>query len=401
MRYTVFVQLMETDESDGGTMENGYQNYGQNETSGQGTGEEEHSCGYTGNPFENMEYGLCKRCGRRNIDRSENPDSILCRDCREELIKLRVPPFFYVIGAAVLLLVVFTFVTSMGGFRNFGSYNSAEDLAKDGYVCTALDNLLNILEENPDNKETAIKLTDLGMEYAYYDYAAYAISNYLSGKEVSDYQYDKINGYIRKLDDYYATYDLYSEIAEEVFADVEDTEDAESLLDEFNRRMSEYIGTAGYDQALLYYYLGYMSADEEARIAYFTECIGLNPHYYDAQAQIATYYRRRGELDRARKQLEEVYRLNKEDYSVLRSYATLELVEGNLEKGLDYAAQAYRINPEGEYVIDTYIIALAANGSNEEAEAMKDVYMDAYEFDEDLYRFLRGEMTLEEYYIGE
>lgn len=375
-------------------MENEYQNYGQSEAAGQETG-------YTGNLFENMEYDLCRKCRRQSIDRSENPDSVLCRDCREELIKLRIPPFFYVIGAAVILLMAFTFITSMGGLRNFGSYNSAEDLARDGHVCTALDNLLAILEENPDNKDTAIKLADLGMEYAYYDYAAYAISNYLSGKEVSDYQYDKINGYIRTLENYYATYDLYSEIGEEVFADAEDTEDVEGLLKEFNGRMSEYIGAAGYDQALLYYYLGYMSADEDERIAYFKECIGLNPHYYDAQAQIATYYRRQGELDKARQQLEEVYRLNKEDYSVLRSYATLELVEGNLEKGLDFAAQAYEINPEGEYVIDTYIIALAANGRNEEAEAMRKEYADVYVFDEELNEFLDGKMTLEEYYIGE
>ncbi len=377
-------------------MENEYQNYGQSETAGQ-------ESGYTGNPFADMEYGLCRKCRRRNIDRSENPDSVLCRDCREELIKLRIPPAFYVIGAAVILLMAFTFITSMGGLRNFGSYNSAEDLARDGYVCTALDNLLAILEENPDNKETAIKLADLGMEYAYYDYAAYSITNYLSGKEVSDYQYDKINGYIKQLENYYATYDLYSEIGEEVFTGMEDTEDAENLLDEFNSRMSQYIGVAGYDQALLYYYLGYMSSDEEARIAYFKECIGLNPHYYDAQAQIAVYYRRRGELDKARQQLEEAYRLNKEDYSVLRAFATLELVEGNLEKGLDFAIQAYKINPQGEYAVDTYIVALAANGRNEEAEALRKEYtdMDIYVFDEELNDFLEGKMTLEEYYIGE
>ena len=151
---------------------------------------------------------------------------------------------------------------------------------------------------------------------------------------------------------------------------------------------------------MLYYYLGYMSADEEERIACLQECIGLNPYFYDAQAQIATYYRRQGDLDRARRQLEDIYKVNKEDYSVLRSYATLELVEGNLEQGLDYALQAFEIYPEGEYVLDTFIVALAANGKMEDAEILIERYKEDCVFDDDLYNFLNGDITLEEYYIG-
>lgn len=363
----------------------------------------ENEQGYTGNPFEDIEYGLCKKCGHRTIDRSENPDSVLCSDCREELIRLKIPPVFYIIGAVVALLVAFTFIASIGGLRNFGTYNKSGSTAEDGYVVTALDDLLYMLEDNPDNKNIAIKLADLGMKYSYYDYAAYSIDNFLAGKEVSDSQYDKLTSYIRKLDAYYAVYDLYDEIGEEVFANVSDAEDVEKALEEFRRRLSAYIGEGGYDQALLYYYLGYMSADEEERIAYLQECIGINPYFYDAQAQIATYYRRQGELDKARKQLEEIYQVNKEDYSILRSYATLELVDGNLEQGLDYASRAFELNSEGEYVLDTLIVALAANGMREDAENLMEhvkTYKEDYEFDDDLYRFLDGTMTLEEYYIG-
>lgn len=143
-----------------------------------------------------------------------------------------------------------------------------------------------------------------------------------------------------------------------------------------------------------------MSIDEKERISYLQECISRNPYFYDAQAQIATYYRRNGELEKARRQLEEIYQVNKEDYAVLRSYATLELVEGNLAQGLDYASQAYAIYPEGDYVIDTYIVALAANGMMEEAQRLVEQYEKDYMFDDDLYDFLDGNMTLEEYYIG-
>lgn len=76
-------------------------------------------------------------------------------------------------------------------------------------------------------------------------------------------------------------------------------------------------------------------------------------------------------------------------------------MEGNLKQGLDYALQAYELYPEGNYVIDTYIVALVANGKTEEAEELVREYEEEYVFDDDLYAFLNGEMTLKEYYIGD
>lgn len=382
---------------DGKTMENAQQKTDYQEAA---AGNHTNNDGYTGNPFENMADGLCKRCRCRTIDCSENPESVLCRDCREELIRLKIPRVFYLISAVVILLAALTFAASIGGLRNLSTYLKSKSMAGEGYIITVLDNLLDILEENPQNKNLAIRLADLGMEYAYYDYAAYSIDNYLAGKEVSDSEYDKLTSYIRKLDAYYATYDLYEEIGEKLFSNASDIEDVTGVLEEFRRELSGYIGEGEYDQALPYYYLGYMSTDEQERISYLQECINLNPYFYDAQAQIATYYRRNGELEKARRQLEEIYQVNKEDYAVLRSYATLELVEGNLAQGLDYASQAYEIYPEGEYVIDTYIVALAANGMMEEAQILVEQYAKDYMFDEDLYHFLDGDITLEEYYIG-
>lgn len=101
----------------------------------------ENEQGYTGNPFEDIGCGLCKKCGHRTIDRSENPDSVLCSNCREELIRLKIPPVFYIVGAAVFLLVAFTFIASIGGLRNFGTYNKSGAIAEEGYVVTALSSL--------------------------------------------------------------------------------------------------------------------------------------------------------------------------------------------------------------------------------------------------------------------
>ena len=80
----------------------------------------------------------------------------------------------------------------------------------------------------------------------------------------------------------------------------------------------------------------------------------------------------------------------------------MELTEGNLDEALSYAQKAYEMYPEGEYVADTYIIALAANGQQEEAETLTQELENAgYYFDDEFYAILNGELTLEEYYIGE
>lgn len=364
----------------------------------------EQSTGYTGNPFADMDYNLCKKCKHRTIDRSENPESVLCRDCREELIKLKIPPVFFVVGVLVILLEAFILAVYLGGFKGYKAFYTAEETSDEGYIISTMDELLDILENNPDNLDAAIELTDIAMEYSYYDYASYAMNQYIADREVSDKQYRKLLGYVDEINTYYDTVDLSNEIWDELYEaeneEMYEEDDVYLMMEDYCQRLSEYIGDSNYDQALLYYYLGYMTVDDEQRNDYFEKCVAVNPCYFEAQAQIATYCRREGNLERARQILEETYAVNKEDYAVLRSFATLELVEGNLESGLDFASRSYDAYADGDYVIDTYIVALAANGRMEEARELVGEYENnGYVFDDDLYEFLDGNMTLEDYYI--
>lgn len=362
--------------------------------------------GYTGNPFEQMDYGLCKRCRRRTIDRSENPNSELCKDCREELIKLKIPPVFYICAVLVILLIIFIMIPSVGGLMGAFSYESAEESigenSQEGYVITAMDELVSDLDENPDDIDTAIELANVAMKYGYYDYAAYAIDGFLVGEEVPDKTYYRISGYIDELNRYYDTIELSDGILEELYEDWEEDDDPYALIHDYCEELSAYIRDKQYDQALIYYYLANMTEDKEQRISYLEECEDIHPCYYEAQAQIAVYYRRQGDLEKAREILEKVYAVNKEDYSILRAYATLELTEGNVREALSYARRAYDMYPEGDYVVDTYAVALAANDKLDDArELVREYEYNDYYFDEDFYNFLDGKMTLEEYYIGE
>ena len=382
--------------------------------------ENEWWAGYSGDPFANTSYGLCEKCKRRTIDRSEDPKSVLCRECREELIKQKKRKAVCIAGTLALIVILiggvsFWVLSKKSKLEDTQDIQAVQDspdleenpdmensLSEEGYILTEMNELLSVLEEDPEDISTAFRLTDLAMEYAYYDYAAYAINQYIAEKDISDKQYRRLNRYVDKLNVYYDTCDLNDEIINQIYEDIGEDGDPYEIMDEYCRGIAEYIGNSAYDQALLYYCLGSMTADEETRINYLKECIAINPYYFNAQAQIATYCRRQGDLEQARQVLEEVYAVNKEDYAVLRSYATLELVEGNLEKGLDYASKAYEMYEEGDYVIDTYIVALAANGRVDEAKELAKEYEDEdYPFDEDFYDFLDGKMTLEDYYIGE
>lgn len=365
------------------------------------------------NLYEQMlEQDLCKKCHRRKIDRSESPDSVLCKDCRDEMIKLKIPPVIFICAALTVVLFVITLTpflgigsSGIGGFGS-GSAGNVDQLAEEGYVVSALDQLVSMLEENPDNHRTAIKLTDIAMKYSYFDYAAYAINNYLVGVEVSDSNYYKLQRYISKLNIYYDTLD----VVEEAWVSLEDQaeeagelDEAQTLalLDECMKKISGYIGNSSYNQAYLYYSLAYLSQDTDQRLAYLEKCVEEDPCVFDAQSQIAVIYRGRGQLDKAREVIEAAHNVNRQDYSILRAYATIELVSGNTEAGCSYASMAWDTYPEGTYVADTYIIALAANGQEEDARnLLKQCEEEGYIFEDDLYQFLSGEITLEDYYYN-
>lgn len=373
--------------------------------------------GYSGDPFEGTEQELCKKCGARYIDYSDNPQSVLCKECREEMLKLNIPKPVIAFCIIVVLLTVINigiFASEFVKFKNADGFEYAthmtdercklyQDMADDGEVATALDSMVGILENEPDNLEMAITLADVAMEYTYPDYAAWAIDNYLVGQELSDKEVDRMNGYIDELNKYYDTDEITTAIYEEVFENLGDTEEEYvAAIQECHDRIAEYIGNDTYDQALLEYQISFFCSDTDEWVSHLENCIAENEDYFDAHAQLAVYYRRNGDLDKAREIISAVYEKNKEDYALLRAYATLELTEGNLDVALSYAQKAYEFYPEGEYVADTYIIALAANGQQEEAETLTREWENAgYYFDDDFYAFLSGELTLEEYYIGE
>lgn len=263
--------------------------------------------GYNGDPFEDTGHGLCEKCKRRAIDRSEDPKSVWCRECREEIIRQKRRKMVCIAGGLALVVIAVAgigFLVLSNKFKAQEGQDISGDvmvqesadleenqdgessLSEEGYILTELDKLLSVLEENPDDLNTAFRLTDIAMQYAYYDYASYTINQYIAEKDISDKQYRRVLRDVEKLNVYYDTYDLSDEIINQIYEDLGEDGDPYEAMEEYCRALSDYIGNSDYDQALIYYYLGSMTEDEDTRINYLRECIAINPYYFDAQAQL-------------------------------------------------------------------------------------------------------------------
>ena len=316
--------------------------------------------------FDAFGFEYCKKCQTRVVDKSDNPDSILCKQCREELIHYPIPKWIYILAAAIVALMIVSFVNLPGSLKNYRAIEGAEKRANEGYIFSTLSELDAIAEQNPSSIQAAMKLVDVAMEHGYFDYAAYAINTYIAGKEVSDAEYNRLEDYSAVLERYYNTYDAYDEMfSENADISVETEEDVIAQLDAM-------LDNPEYDPATIYYYMGYCSLDEAERCEYFETCYQLDPTYTDAATQAGNCYRRAGDLEKARELLTAAYEEDKELPSVLRSLGVIELLDGNSKKGLSLA---------------------------EEAQTFKDSLEEECEFDEELQKFIDGEMTLEEYYM--
>lgn len=356
--------------------------------------EAERSEGTEGQQF-GFEY--CKKCQTRLVDKSENKDSVLCKQCREELIRYPIPKWIWLVGASILVLLALSMFTFPQNLKNYRIVEGAEIRANKGYVYSTLNALNNIAMEDPETNKVAIKIVDVAMQHGYYDFAAYALDNYLVGEDVTETEYDRLSAYSDKLDQYYNTYDAYDNMYAQISQDESGVEEA---YQEIIGQLEELLGDTYYDQPTIYYYMGYTEQDDVKRREYFETCYEMDPTYTDAASQAANSYRRAGDLENAQKLLESAYREDRESASVLRSYAVLEMLSGNTKRGLALAEEAYQQNPDEYYVADTYIMATAVNGDIEGAKTMREGFeSEGYEFDDELTQYLNGECTLEDYYM--
>lgn len=94
---------------------------------------------------------LCRKCQRKRVDRSENRNSILCYECREEQIRYPFPKKMMPAVVLILVLMAFAMARTPKVLQCYKSYTEAEKQAEAGDIYPALLGLQSVLDEYPDS----------------------------------------------------------------------------------------------------------------------------------------------------------------------------------------------------------------------------------------------------------
>ncbi len=346
---------------------------------------------------QNEEYGvyICQRCHVKTIDRSENLHSVLCRDCREELIHYPIPKWIYVTMSIVLVAVIISLFYAPSNIKDFRVLRQSRELVENGYVNTGLNQEFELAKKKQLRDDDAVQFVNDSMDYGYYDYAGYTIDNILYGKKLSSDTVSDMNKHIERLAALQETAERIAKETEELTAS-----SSEEDVNIVRERIKSLVSSNYYDNALLYFCLGNNSTDPKERLRYYKKCYVRDPRISYYSVALANQTRRLGDLRESRSILEEAYNFNKEDATIIRSIAVLDMLEGNTKEALSKAEKAYEMSPDGEFVMDTYIVATAENGDVNKAKKMKeDSIKSGKTYDREIDEYLNGSCSLEAYYM--
>lgn len=314
-------------------------------------------------------------------------------------IKLQVPKWVMALIVLIIILEVFSWLKFPRTVGDYKVYKQAQSRIDRSEASAAVNDLLEVAKRHPGSIPIMTKLVDLSMENGYYDIAGYVIDSYISGKSLSDEEYNRVDRHYTKLENYYNSVTAVGEII--AAAPGQDTMGAE-YYDYIKTQLEELLYTEGQDDAYLCYTLAMISGDSQTAQDYLQTCYEIDPECFDVRAQLGIVYRRMGRLEEAGTMIEEALQKDKADSSALRGKASLAMVEGDTQAGLQAAREAYLSDPDGVYVRETYLIALTVNGMQEEAQAIRSEMENAgEELEQDTLQLLAGELTLMDYYVGE
>ena len=374
--------------------------------------------------MEGMEYrseydwALCKVCHTRFIDRSSGkPGEYMCKECRQELTKLRVPKWLIAaLSIAVVLALVMCFYTGnmyrknalgeSGKLEGEKALKEAEELFVNGKQYTALIGIDEYLAQKPSNVEVALKAVEMSMESGQYDMAAYMINTYLLDKGLTDKEYYDLSLDIEKINAYYDTadaiYGIYSDMLSNLPENLSD-EESERVAKEWADKILALADNEQYDEEYLYFFVGnYLSLEVAESPEYRRLVLNYPPTAAYAAGRLAVTERNKGNFDDALNWIEIGEETNGENPELVRAKATIELAKGNYAEGLSIIEWMYELAPDELYIRDTYGVALYANGKTDRLnEMMKEAESAGYEFEEDFYQVLSGEISVRDYYVKE
>ena len=360
--------------------------------------------------------GLCRHCHKRYIDRSSgNPNEFLCRECRAELTKLRIPKWLLlcmaVVITAAIVMSVYLGKIVMNNSTGIAALSEGEKILAevDSLIAehknySAMDVLYNYLEANPNNTGVAIRGMQKAMEIGQYDYAASIYNTYLSTKGFTDAEIKELNKIATELNRYYDTFDkvgeALSEYVSEVGTDMSD-ESKEALREKCYNSVLKLKDDKACENNVIYYCVGtYLAGNVDESERYLKMAYNYAPLTEEIAGRLAVNERRKGFMSAAWEWVDKGEKVNAEGIEVRRAKATILLAEGKYEEALSVMEELYAFSPDGSYVRDTYCIALYATGN---IDKMKTIMSEAKEtgdeFDEEFHKVISNRMSIYDYYV--
>lgn len=237
----------------------------------------------------------------------------------------RIPlPIFLFLLVSLLLAGI-----SMGmfpeTFSDYKIFREAEERTRTGETSAALQDLYEVLQEHPDSLPVTLKLIEISMDTGCYDLAAHVFNEYLIGKSLSDGQYARMMRYSRRLESYYRTCNAVEELAAELEAEADESE--EKKLGRLRGELEKLHEDEKQDQALLYYYEGITASDPEEYYGCLQKAYAKDPELFNVRVLLGNEERNRGNLTKARELLEAALAKEGRDEEALEGLAALEALE--------------------------------------------------------------------------
>jgi tetratricopeptide (TPR) repeat protein len=344
--------------------------------------------------------GRCVMCHARERDLIENSQSMLCAECRQKCLALRVPMgirIFLVLVCAVFLLSVCLLPPVLDTYKTYltaGRQMQAREYA------FAYQNYAGLLEEYSGSVTIALKAADAALSAQYLPQLGQTLDEHLVGKPLNDADYNRAMAFVNVLDFYGLTYEKIEGAIEQANKDVPD-QASKAYGDAISARCAELLTQGGIDKTQVYYVMGSVASDDEESASYLKLATEQDPKFTYPYANYGTALRRLGKLDEAKGIYDKALSLNACDAQSMRGLGVLLLLQGDTAEGLAKIQRAYAIEPDDLYIADALVVALNENGQREEALKLRnELAAQGVEFEADLGEYLDGKLSLEQYYIS-
>ncbi|MEM1483533.1 hypothetical protein V6615_01520 [Oscillospiraceae bacterium PP1C4] len=343
----------------------------------------------------NMEESLCCNCEVNVRDKTENKDSILCADCRENFIRLHIPVWVIVFSVLVFAIFAGSIVHLPKTLESYKIYLEGNRQMQAKEYLFSYDSYSSLLNEYGDSIPIIINAADAAMHAQLFEDAAIILDTYLVGKSLDDEEYEHATEISDALERYYHSMDALTLILENAGLDGQSTNTAPPL-----EQIKELLSDEMNDKTIIYHYMGIFASTLEESLEYLRLAAEEDERYTYPLAIYGNVLRQAQRFDEARTIYQTAVEQNACDTSAITGLGILELLVGDKKQGLSMIQRAYEINPYDLYAPEAVIIALCENGLRDDALAiMEKKKSESYSFDPELESYLDGEIDLRQFYI--